>query len=362
LTKGDYHGAMRRYGPFQFVMKMRPRQVGFSVGIGLPGLACLLTLAIATSAFAQIDVITDAASFGQVNQGDTVETKFQIRNSGTEPVAILGLEFSMPGMNARVKQVVAGESVAEILISWDTTRLRGEVEGQAVLTLDSPQIQQVALTLRGTVVPAVEILPRPAVYISQFSGEGKSANLRIRNNRPKQLNLLRLENLGQHFQAEYKVLEDGKLFEISISIPAETAIGRYQESLLVHTDDPELARIHLEVNVLVKADVFTSPGVVDFGRVSRARIESNPEGLDLLTQTLVINRRDGEMAIESIDLDIPFIWVKQEPEGRSAAFRLDVGLDVKKWLNGPFAGYITLSTNDPAFSEIKIPVTGEIAN
>ena len=158
------------------------------------------------------------------------------------------------------------------------------------------------------------------------------------------------------------MLEERKFFEISISIPTDTPIGRYQESLLVHTDDPELARIHLEVNVLLKADVFISPEVLDFGQISRARIESNPEVLDLLTQTLIINRREVEMAINAIDLDIPFIWVKQEPDGRSAVFRFDVGLHVKNLLNGPFAGHITLSTNDPAFSEIKILVTGEIAN
>jgi hypothetical protein len=353
---------MRKYGPFQFVMKMRLRHAGFSAVTILRRFACLLILTIASSAHAQIDLIADAANFGQVNQGDTVERKFQIRNSGTEPVTVTGLQFSMPGMNARLKQVVAGESVAEILISWDTARLRGEVEGQAVLTLDSPQTPQVVLTLRGIVVPSIEILPRPAVYISQFGGESKSASLRIRNNQKKPLKLLRLENLGQHFQAEYEVLEEGKLIEISISIPADTAIGRYQESLLVHTDDSELARIHLEVNVLVKADVFISPEVLDFGQVSRARIVSNPEVLDLLTQTLVINRREGEMVIKAIDLDIPFIWVKQEPEGRAAAFRLDVGLKPDALVKGVIAGQVILSTDDPAFSEIKIPVTGEIAN
>ena len=130
----------------------------------------------------------------------------------------------------------------------------------------------------------------------------------------------------------------------------------------MHTDDPALARIHLEVNVLVKADVFTSPEVVDFGRVSRSRIRSNPEVLDLLTQTLVINRRAGEMSIKAMDVDVPFIWVRQEPEDRSAAFRLDIGLEAEKLVNGLFEGQLVLSTDDPAFPELKIPVRGEISN
>jgi len=306
----------------------------------------LVVLAVTASAFAQVDVSSDSANFGQVNQGESVSVKFQIRNSGTKPLTITGLEFSMPDMNARVKQEIDAGSSAEILINWDTSRLRGEVKGQAVLTINDPQTPEIVLTLRGKVVPSIEILPRPAVYISQFSGEGKSAN-----NRQRRLNLVRLESMGKHFQAKYKELEEGKLFEITITIPAETPIGRYRESLLVHTDDPELERIHLEVNALVKADIFINP-----------EVQSNPEVIEFLTQTIVINRREGEMSITAVKTDIPFIWVKHEPEGRSAAFRLDAGLKPETLVNGRFEGQVILSTDDPGFSELRIPVKGEISD
>jgi len=348
--------------PFYSVMNVLLNHARYFVEISVRSLVCLVVLAVTAPAFAQLDVLSDSANFGQVSQGETVSVKFQIRNSGTEPLTITGLEFSMPGMNARVKQEIAAGSIAEILINWDTSRLRGEVKGQAVLTLSDPQIPKVVLTLRGKVVPSIEILPKPAVYISQFSGEGKSASLRIRNNRQRQLKLVRLESMGEYFQAEYEVLEDGKLFEITITIPAETPIGRYRESLLVHTDDPELERIHLEINALVKADVFINLDVVDFGRVSRARIQSNPEVLDFLTQTFVINRREGERSINAVKSDIPFIWVKQEPEGRSNAFRLDAGLKTESLVNGRFEGQIILSTDDPGFPELNIPVKGEISD
>jgi len=99
----------------------------------------LVVLAVTASAFAQVDVSSDSANFGQVNQGESVSVKFQIRNSGTKPLTITGLEFSMPDMNARVKQEIDAGSSAEILINWDTSRLRGEVKGQAVLTINDPQ-------------------------------------------------------------------------------------------------------------------------------------------------------------------------------------------------------------------------------
>jgi len=68
------------------------------------------------------------------------------------------------------------------------------------------------------------------------------------------------------------------------------------------------------------------------------------------------------MSINAVKTDIPFIWVKQEPEGRSAAFRLDAGLKTETLVNGRFEGQIILSTDDPGFSELIIPVKGEIAD
>jgi len=321
-----------------------------------------MLLSATASVFAQVDVPFQSSNFGRVNQGEPISARFQLRNPGKKPLTITRIEFSMPGMNARVKQLIEAGSSAEILISWDSSRLRGEVEGRAILTIDDPHNPQIVLTLSGMVVPSIEILPRPAVYISQFSGEEKSASLRIRNNQQTQLKVVRLESQGKHFQAEYEVLKEGELFEVNITIPVETPIGRYRESLLVHTDDPELSRIHLEINVLVKADVFINPEIVDFGLVSRARIQSSPEALDFLTQTIVINRREREMSIGSIEADIPFVRVSLEPEGRSEAFRLDAGLDAEKLANGPFKGHIILSTDDPAFPHLEIPVIGEITD
>lgn len=348
--------------PFYWAMNVLLNPVKFVTERLTRSIVGLLILAVTAAAYAQVDVPSDSANFGRIEQGETVSTKFQIRNSGPEPLTITGLEFSMPGMNARVKQEIDAGSSAEILIDWDTSRLRGEVKGQAVLAFDDPQIAEVVLTLRGTVVPSIEILPRPAVYISQFSGEKKSASLRIRNNRQKPLNLVRLESKGEHFQAGYKVLEEGKLFEITVNVPADTPVGRYRESLVVHTNDPLLEKIHLEINALVKADVFINPEVVDFGRVSRARIQSNPEVLNFLTQTLVINRREGEMSFKDITSDIVFIRVNHEPAGRSAAFRVDVGLNAESLVNGQFEGQIIISTDDPDFSELRIPVQGELVD
>ena len=118
----------------------------------------------------------------------------------------------------------------------------------------------------------------------------------------------------------------------------------------------------LAVTASAFAQVDVPSDSANFGRVSRARIQSNPEVLDFLTQTIVINRREGEMSINAVKTDIPFIWVKQEPEGRSAAFRLDAGLKTETLVNGRFEGQIIISTDDPGFPELIIPVKGEIAD
>ena len=114
---------------------------------------CLLALTVTASADALIEVASNSVSFGQVKQGETASAKFQVTNAGTEPLTIQFMEFSMPGMRANVKAKINAGSSIEVLVTWDTSGLSGEVKGETVLTFDDPQSPETVLTITGTVIP-----------------------------------------------------------------------------------------------------------------------------------------------------------------------------------------------------------------
>jgi hypothetical protein len=307
-------------------------------------------------------VETPDKQFQDIMRGDLISESFVIKNAGDLALNIEGIEMSHTGMKIRVKSKVEPGASVEAIIEWDTQGFAGEVEGNATVLTNDPLQPRLNLTLKGRIIPPIEVLPRPAFYLSQFQGEHSATEFTIRNNQEKRIKILRLEPLGEHFEASIEALEEGKLWSLIVKIPAATPPGRFREALKIHTDDEQNPAIHVEVNVLVKPDIFISPDAVDFGRISQARIKSNPQVLEFLAQTIVVNRREGAMSINAKKSDIPFIQVEQEPEGRSTAFALDVKLDPALLQHGPFEGQIIISTDDPEFPELKIPVTGEVTD
>ena len=114
---------------------------------------CMLALMVTAIADASVQVDSTSVNFGQVKQGETVSAKFQITNAGTKPLTIQFMEFSTPGMRAQVQPRIDAGSSTEILVTWNTSGLSGEVKGETKLTFNDPKKPEIVLTITATVVP-----------------------------------------------------------------------------------------------------------------------------------------------------------------------------------------------------------------
>lgn len=298
--------------------------------------------------------------FGRVDQGTVVSQTFLLRNSGDSPLRIEQAEFSMPGMRIRTRQEIAPGETAEVKVEWDTHGYNLEVEGQTLLLLNDPEQPRVMLTTSGEVRAPIEVLPLPALYLSQYQGEPASGSLEIRSNQAVPLQITQLEPKGTHFQASLETLEAGKRYRLLVQVPEDTPVGRYREAVLLHTDDPARARLNIEVNTLVKADVHISPDTVDFGELSLAELKRQPGKLELTQQTLIVRNREGDMQITGLASDLAIIHLQQTPQSAAQAFRLDVSLDPAQLRPGPLNGVIELHTDNPEMAHLSIPVSGMI--
>src|SRR5512145_2496524 len=57
--------------------------------------------------------------FGRVSRGTVVARSFVIRNPGTADLRIESMQFSAPGMRARVPAAIGPGSSAELKVEWD---------------------------------------------------------------------------------------------------------------------------------------------------------------------------------------------------------------------------------------------------
>ncbi len=246
---------------------------------------------------------TQEQNFGRVLQGQVVSQTFRLRNDGDSVLRIEQARFSMPGMSIRTQQEIPAGTATDITIQWDTRGFNREVKGQTLLTLNDPARPQLLLTTSGEVQAPIEIVPRPALYLSQYKGEAGGGSLEILNHQQRPLQITRLEPRGSHFRANLETLEAGQHYRIRVEVPADTPIGRYRESLLLHTDDPQRPRLGVEVNVLVKNDVHASPETVEFGQLSLKRLQHQAGILELIRQTLSVSNRHGAMRITGLTTD-----------------------------------------------------------
>lgn len=320
----------------------------------------LLLCSTAISAAPQAVFDTLQQSFGRVDQGSVVSQTFQLRNAGDSPLRIEQAKFSMPGMRIRARQDIAPGETAEVKIEWNTRGYSLEVEGQTLLVLNDPQQPRVILTSSGEVRAPIDILPRPALYLSQYRDEPATGSLEIRNNRAEPLKIERIEPKGDHFQASLETLEDGKRYRLVVKGADKAELGRYQEAVVLHTSDPAHPRLHIEVNTLVKADVHVSQEAVDFGRLSLAELQRQPDKLELTRQTLIVSNRQGDMRITDLKSGVDGLQLSPLPEAAAQNFKIDVGLDLAQLKPGPLTGVIELRTDNPSVASLSIPVSGVI--
>jgi len=281
---------------------------------------------------------------------------FTLRNTGNAPLTIESMQFSTPGMRARVTaNIEPGESAA-LEVEWDTRQYTRDAIGHAVLMLNDPATPKLTLTLRGFVVSPIDVEPVPAFYLSQFAGESVEQTVTVRNHQDRDLEILRADRKGEAFTLEVEPLEPGRAYAVTAIAAADLAPGRYQQSAVLYTNDPDRPKIRLAVNILVKRVVHVSADRIDMGRVRLAALEANPSLLELLRQTLILESRSPGMRIARMESDLPFLTLEREPAGPAQRVRIDVGLDVQKLSPGRKKGTLRIVTDVEGSSEILLPV------
>jgi hypothetical protein len=308
----------------------------------------------------KVEAAVTRHDFGAVPPGTVVKKAFVIRNQGSAPLIIRRADISEPNLRLRVSQEIAPGGATELELTWDTSRVTGDLQGQAVLHVNDPRMPRLSFTLVGVVVSPIDVLPVPAFYLSQFKGDSATQEITIRNNQERALTITRVEPQGAHFSATLETIEPGKTFRLTAAGAAAAPVGRYQEQVIVHTDDPSQPRLRVEVNLLVKPAVFVTIDAVEFGQISLSSVRLNPSSLDLLAQSFLVTRRQGTLRIVRMESDLPFLRPSAELGTDSRTVRVDVGLDSASLTPGIYHGRLRLFTDDQEFPELFVPVQAAV--
>lgn len=332
----------------------------------MAGVLLALVLGLATPACAR-PVEPDAAAnaetadtrfhFGTVLQGSPVEHEFPLRNDGTRPLRIAGVQLSPPLQLARMPAVIPPGETARLRLTLDTAQLEGEYQGQLLVMLADANAAPRAFSVKGRVTPPIEILPHAAFFLSTAKGSEKSGSVEIVNHEAQPLTL----TLDPAALAEYRptldVLEPGRRYRLTVTVPASAPAGRHSSRLELKSSSPSRPTLHIGLNTIVRERVYTFPDTVDFGRLRMRDLTQGPNAAS--AQTLMVYQTGGKQFSATPRSTVAGMALTAEPgpQGDRVQITATLGRDVAP---GPISGTITVRTNDPEFPQLQVPVTGQI--
>lgn len=291
--------------------------------------------------------------FGQVISGTIVEHDFEIKNEGTTPLSIQKVTMPTPLLVSRMPRQIAAGSQDTIHFRLDTAGLNGRFDGAVAVFLNDPLAQQVSLTFAGSISPAVELIPMPAVYLSGQKGRGASTALEIVNHEPEPLRIEKVESQTDRFTVTLESLTAGQRYRLKLALKPDGPVGKSTEVIGIRTSSHRAAYIRLPANTYLYDRVHAFPEAIAMGTFRQGAAGQEEF-------TLMIYQEGGSDFRVKLSTDIPGLHLTSDRGPKGDRYQAKVTFTPGKAEPGAIHGSIFADTNDPKFPRLMVPVSAEI--
>ena len=292
--------------------------------------------------------------FGERNAGTVIEHDFMIRNDGTAPLSIQKVSMTTPLLVTQMPREIAAGSQAKIHFNLDTAYLTGKFDGAIVVFLNDKHLQQANLSFTGRIVPPIELLPISTFFVAGQRGRGGRAAIEIVNHEQEPLRIEKIEHATARFTTQLETVDPGQRFRLTLNLRPDGPAGKSQEMVLVTTSSKKMPSLQIEANTYLFERVHTFPEVVAFGTL-RPTDTTEPD------LTLMIYQEGGSDFLVKLSTDVPGLSLKCERGPKGDRYQASVALNPRNLPLGAIKGSIFVSTNDPQFPKVIVPVYGQIA-
>jgi hypothetical protein len=300
--------------------------------------------------------------FRKVMRGSVVEHDFVLRNEGSAVLRIEKASMTSPLVVTRMPRELFPGGEGIISFKLDTATLSGPFKGQIAVFLSDPDLQEADLDFEGLVIPPVEVSPLPTFFVSSLRGRPASASVEIINHETKPLHIVKIEHARERFTTDLKTLEPGQRYTLTLILKPDGPGGRSTDLITVNTSSNAQPVLEIAANTYLHERVFTFPDSVDLGAIPKSQIRKNPGMLNKLAQTLMIYKEESSDFRATISADLPMLNLKWERGPKGDRYQATISLNPEKVGIGSINGLLLIDTNDPRFSKLSIPISGQILN
>lgn len=297
---------------------------------------------------------------GVVAKGEKIVHDFVIKNEGDAPLEITSVQPACGCTVAEFDKTIAPGQTGKIHAVIDTVTFNGPIsKGVAVATSD-PDTPEIQLTIQAKVEPYLSARPGYARYI-YVKGEPVTALIGQTIWAPDgtPFDVLKVESPAPYLKTSFREAKDsekqpdvkGKQWRVDILLADDAPVGALSETVVVQTNHPKQALVHIPVSGFVRPTIAVTPPVADFGDVELK--EPLRKSLNLR------NFATESIKITSVDEALNGVEAQLEPlqDGREYQVRLTLKPELGK---GPFNGKLTIHTDSPKIPVIEVPVKGTV--
>jgi hypothetical protein len=299
-------------------------------------------------------------AFGKVMKGAAIEHEFVLRNEGAAALRILGVRTTAPLLLGRMPARIEPNTEVRLRVQLDTSKLNGPFEGQILISLNDPALPEGRLVFEGWVVPPIELLPRPVLFLAARRGESKHAAIEIINHKPEPLRIESVEHPKERFTTKLDTVEEGRHYRLSLTLNPDGPGGKNAETIVLKTSSLTTPIVRIPANTILRERVYAFPDEVDLGALRLADIKAQPDLLERTAQTLMVYQWGGSDFRVHLRTDLPLLDLKWDRGPKGDRYQATIKLIPEKLQAGPIKGNISIETNDPEFPSLAVPVTGSI--
>ena len=148
----------------------------------------------------------------------------------------------------RYDRVIPPGGKGEVILTIDTTRVRGTFEKKAIVWSNDLERRSVALYLSGEVIPHVTLNPGGYLSLRGIKGKVPKEHLQIINNHEKPLVIDGIDSdLPEKVRWKLIKIKPGYLYRLVVEDISEDA-GNYTGHLTVRTLIPEKPELRIIIN------------------------------------------------------------------------------------------------------------------
>lgn len=306
-------------------------------------------------------VVATEFKAGEVKQGAEVKHAFTLRNEGKADLEIKRVVTTCGCETVDYDKTIAPGQEGKVTLLVRTLGLSGVLSKLIVVSTNDMSKPSVDLVMHITVVPDSKATPAgkiigpfvisPSDEQTRMVSSGSAADfaVMIYSSGSPPAKITKLVSDGATFTFTLEPSADGARYVVRGSSPTNLAVGHYQQSVKLLTDNKETPELELRFGASLVLPLRISPTSVVFERVDT----SSGEVPGASKFVWVLQQGGPSFEVKSIESSLPFLTAELQSNGTTGAFILRVKFkEVPP--KGVHTGKIVVQTNVPAQPQFEI--------